>query len=433
MSIDFRMNRARLLERLGPQEAVLLFGAPEHLRNGDSHYKYRPDSDVYWTTGWEEPDCAVFLRPGEKPFVLFVQPKDATREVWDGYRPGPQGARLDFGADEAFAIGDLPTQLPRLLSGVETLHYGFGKDADHDGLITGAIRKEARMARTHGHSVPETFVAPSRLLHELRLRKSEAEIEIMRAAGRVSANAHVRAMQATKPGATEYEIEATLMDTFLRSGSTGAGYNPIVATGHHATTLHYVTNRATLADGELLLVDAGCEMSWYTADVTRTWPVNGRFSDAQRAVYDVVLEAQLACIEAVRPGADLGGIHDLAVQILTEGMIRLGLLSGTSAERIADRAFSRFYMHFTSHWLGLDVHDVGAYGRRGLRTPFEPGFVLTVEPGLYIPKDATDVDPSLRGIGIRIEDDVLVTADGHDVLTHGVPKHPVEIEALMAR
>jgi Xaa-Pro aminopeptidase len=428
--LDVRANRARLLERLGPDEAVLVFGAPEHLRNGDSHYKYRPD--LFWLTGWEGPDSAALIRPGGAPLVLFVQPKDPDREVWDGYRPGVEGARLDFGADEAFAMADLPAQLPRLLSGVETLHYGFGRDADHDALVVGAVRKGAKEARTHGRSVPEVFVAPSRLLHELRLRKSAAELDLLRSAARTSAAAHVEAMRATRPGATEYGIEAVLMGAFLRQGSTGPGYSPIVATGAHATTLHYVTNRATLAEGDLLLVDAGCEMSWYTADITRTWPVNGRFSRAQRDVYEVVLDAQLRCIEAVRPGADLGAIHDVAVRRLTEGMVALGLLAGPVDARIADGSYRRFYMHFTSHWLGLDVHDVGSYGRGGVRRPFEPGMVLTVEPGLYIPADATDIDPSLRGIGVRIEDDVVVTEGGCEVLSAGVPKEVDAIERCMA-
>jgi Xaa-Pro aminopeptidase len=426
---DFAAHRRLLLDRLAPDEAVLLFGAAHHVRNGDSEYKYRPDSDVYWLTGWEDPECAVFLRPGDEPFTLFVQPRDKEREVWTGYRAGPEGAREKFGADAAHPIGALEEHLPRLIQGVNTLHYAFGADHATDLVVLGAIRAGAKAARKNGLDVPETFHAPSKLLHELRLHKTPDELAVLREAAKLTARAHRAAMQKGRPGVGEHEIEALIDYTFRSGGGNGPGYTTIVAGGKNATVLHYVTNSEPLADGDLLLIDAGCEVSYYTADVTRTFPVGGRFSPAQRKVYEHVLAAQLAAIGTIKPGTPFKTVHDTTVRRLTEGMVALGLLKGEVDALIASEAYKKYYMHGTSHWLGLDVHDAGLYARKGKSRPLEAGMVLTVEPGLYIAADDETAPPELRGIGVRIEDDVLVTAGGHEVLTAEIPKTVDEVEA----
>ena len=432
MTPDFAAHRRRLLEALPPDEAVLVFGSPEQVRNGDSEHRYRPDSDVLWLTGWEDPDVVVFVRHGDEPLTMFVQPRDPEREVWAGRRAGPEGARERFGADAAFPIGELEAQLAKLFQGIRALHYAFARDADHDALVMTCVARAAKAARNNGLTAPETFHHPSKLLHELRLRKSEDEIALLRAASELTGQAHVSAMQEGRPGVHEFELEGEMLRLWRRAGSTGPGYTPIVASGANATVLHYHTNRDALRDGDLLLLDAACEVAWYTADVTRTFPVSGTFSPAQRAAYEWVLRAQLAAIDACRPGRRFGEVHDAAVRVLTEGMVALGLLEGPVEARIEDETFKRYYMHGTSHWLGLDVHDVGSYGRDGRTRTFEPGMVLTVEPGLYVDPEDTRAPAELRGIGIRIEDDVLVTDGDPDVLTGAIPKSVADVEATCA-
>lgn len=430
---DFSAHRRRLLEALPPDEAVLVFGAPEVLRNGDSEHRYRQDSDVWWLTGWPDPECAVFVRPGAEPVVMFVQPKDPEREVWTGRRPGPDGARSRHGADVAHPWSELEKHLPRLLQGVRALHYAFARDPEHDALVMSSLKAAAKAARHHGLTAPETFHHLSHTLHELRLRKGPDELAALERAAALTAEAHALAMQRVRPGMREFEIEALLIGHWRRHGSNGPGYTPIVAGGENATVLHYHGNEAELRDGDLLLLDAGCEVEHYTADVTRTFPVSGRFTGPQRAVYEHVLAAQLAAIDACRAGASFDAIHELTKRRLTEGMIELGLLLGSVDDRLADESFKRYYMHGTSHWLGLDVHDVGAYGRGGKTRPLEAGMVLTVEPGLYVQPDDTAAPAHLRGIGVRIEDDVLVTDGAPRVLTATAPKTIAEIEAIGGR
>ena len=435
--LDFAAHRRSVLERLADDEAVLVFGGAHHLRNGDAEYRYRPDSDVFWLTGWEDPQVAVFLRPGDEPLTMFVQPRDPERETWTGRRKGPEGAKAEHGADAAFSFGALESELPRLLQGVSTLHYGFARDPEHDALVMSAVAKARRSGRLKGLVAPQTFHHPTVLLHDIRLFKNEAELTRMREAARISALAHVRAMRATGPGVHEYAVEAVLHHAFLEQGSTGAGYTPIVAAGDNATILHYVTNRDVCEDGELMLVDAGCEVDYYTADITRTFPVNGTFTDVQRRVYDIVLDAQLASIDACRAGSTFHDVHMASVHRLTEGMVELGLLEGDVDELVREDAYKRYYMHGTSHWLGLDVHDVGLYtnapGQEAGSRPLAPGMVLTVEPGLYVALDDESAPEELRGIGIRIEDDVLVTDGDPEVLTEAAPKDPEAIQELMAR
>ncbi len=429
-SLDFRDHRKRLLAKLQQDEAVLVFGSPTRRRNGDSDYRYRPSSDVFWLTGWEDPQCAVFLRPGvEEPFVLFVQPRDPEREVWDGRRPGPEGAVERYGADAAFPIAELETELPRLLEGVRSLHYQFAVDPDHDGVLMASINRAARNARRRSFEVPRTFHLLETVLHELRLHKTPAEIAVMREAADLTEQGHRRAMAFARPGVQEFEVEAVLTEPWARAGSTGVAYTPIVASGDNATILHYVTNRDVCEDGELLLIDAGCEVAYYACDVTRTFPVNGRFTGPQRDLYDVVLRAQLASIDACRSGQSFDDVHAAAVHLLTEGMVDLGLLEGDVDELVESGAFRKYYMHSTSHWLGLDVHDVGAYTKNAAVRTLAPGMVLTVEPGIYVAADDEAAPEALRGIGVRIEDDVHVTDDEPDVLTGGIPKTIADVEA----
>jgi Xaa-Pro aminopeptidase len=431
--VDFADHRRRMIEALPKDEAVLVFGAPETLRNGDSEHRYRPDSDVYWLTGWEDPEVAVFVRRGEEPVVMFVQPKDPEREVWIGRRKGPDGARAEHGADVAYPWSELERQLPRLLQGVRALHYAFARDPEHDALVMSAVKAAAKAARHHGLSAPETFHHLSHTVHELRLRKGPAELAALERAARLTTEGHVLAMQQVRPGMREFEIEALLTGHWRRHGANGPGYTPIVAGGVNGTVLHYHRNEDELRAGELLLLDAGCEVDYYTADVTRTFPISGRFTSVQRDVYAHVLRAQLAAIDVCRAGGGFDAVHDTAKRCLTEGMVDLGLLQGPVEDRLADETYKKYYMHGTSHWLGLDVHDVGAYGRGGRTRAFEAGMVLTVEPGLYVDPSDESAPAHLRGIGVRIEDDILVTDGDPRVLTDAAPKAIDAIEAMAAR
>lgn len=421
---DFAAHRERLLERLEEDEAVLLFGAHHALRNGDAEYRYRQDSDVWWTTGWPDPGVAVLLRHGDAPLTIFCQDKDEEREIWTGYRPGPEGAVRDFGADQAFPMSAIESELPKLFEGIRRLHYQFGSEPDNDALVLACIAKARRAGRRKAHDVPEIFVSPTLLLHELRLRKSADELVLMREAARVSVAAHLAAMEVAAPGVPEYVVEAALLRVFHENGSTGPGYTSIVAAGENATCLHYITNRDVLQAGQLLLVDAGCEVQNYTADITRTYPVSGGYSPEQRALYDHVLRAQRLAVAACVPGNSFNDVHDIAIRALTEGMVDVGLLDVSVDEAIETEAYRRFYMHGTSHWLGLDVHDVGSYGRGGQSRLLEPGMVLTVEPGLYVQPNDEEAPACFRGIGIRIEDDIHVTDGQPENLTEGVPKDP---------
>jgi len=426
---EFAARRTQLLDAIGDGVAVFP-SAPLAVRNRDVEHPYRQDSDLYYLTGLEEPESLLVLtnQHEEHRVVLFVRPKKREREIWDGPRAGVEGAVEAFGADVAFPIDELSKRLPDYLGNVERLHYRLAQNDEADAKVFDCLNLLRRGGR-RGVTAPEVIIDSSVHLHEMRLRKSEAELATMRRAAAITKEAHLRAMRFTRPGMHEYEIDAELLHIFRKHGSQRPAYESIVGSGPNATILHYRAGDRVMNDGELVLIDAGCELGYYASDVTRTFPVNGRFSDEQRAVYDVVLRAQKAGIEAVRPGVTLEALHDGAVRSITEGLVGIGLLEGDVDALIEDKKYEPFYMHRTSHWLGMDVHDVGHYYVEGEHRPFEPGFVLTVEPGVYIATDAEGVDERWRGIGVRIEDDVVVTKSGHAVLTDGIPKEIDDVEA----
>ena len=426
----YQRRRARLAA--GMQEGVAVVPtAPERTRNRDAHYPYRFDSYFYYLTGFREPGAVLVIVAGAAPrSILFCRDKDPEREIWDGYRYGPEAARAVFGLDEAHAIGQLEARMPELISDREALYCHLGSDPAWDARVMGWINAVRERGRT-GVTAPRAVKDVHALLDEMRLIKAPEEISLMRRAAAITAGAHRRAMRAARPGRAEYEIEAELLHEFRRHGAQAPAYTPIVASGARACVLHYVQNDAVLADGELLLIDAGCELDGYASDLTRTFPVNGQFSGAQREVYGLVLAAQAAAIAAVRPGAPWDAPHRAAVKVLTEGLIDLKLVQGGITEAIENEAYKRFYMHRTGHWLGLDVHDAGDYKRQGEWRVLAPGMVLTVEPGCYI-RAGEGVPARLAGIGVRIEDDVLVTESGAEVLTRDAPKSAADIEAWMA-
>jgi Xaa-Pro aminopeptidase len=425
----YAARRNRLASLMG--EGVAVIGtAPERVRNRDSHYPYRFDSYFYYLTGFIEPEAALVLVGGKSPkSILFCRSRDPEREIWDGFRYGPEAARERFGFDEAHVVGELDTVVPKLLEDQPALYYPVGAEADWDARVMRWLNVVRARSRA-GVAAPERLHDVRALLDDMRLVKDAHELGVMRRAARIAAAAHRRAMQSARPGRMEYEIEAELLHEFRRNGAQFPAYSPIVAAGANACVLHYVSNDARLAQGDLLLIDAGCELDGYASDITRTFPVSGRFSGAQRAVYDLVLAAQRAAIERVKSGNGWNEPHDAAVRVLAQGMLDLKLLSGSLEEVLEKETYKRFYMHRTGHWLGLDVHDAGEYKRSGNWRRLAPGMALTVEPGLYI-RAADDVPAPLRDIGVRIEDDVVVTQEGCEVITAEATKLPDDIEALM--
>jgi Xaa-Pro aminopeptidase len=427
-----RPQLAEFMRRMEPGSVAIIPAAREVTRSHDTEYRFRQDSDFYYLTGFREPDALAVVAPGrEKPFTLFVRPRDREKEIWNGRRAGVEGARERFGADEAFPVEEFEAKLTELLDGARSLYYRLGNG--HAELDLTLIRhiSRMRMMGRKGVSAPQAIIDPAGLIHEMRLVKSEDEIRLMRRSADIAAEAHREAMASARPGMKEYEIDALIEYVFRRNGSAAPAYNSIVGSGANATILHYVDNDAELRDGDLLLIDAGAEYEGFASDITRTFPVSGKFTDAQRDIYQLVLDCQEECIEMVRPGVTLDEMHQRSVEILTEGMVRLGLLKGEVPKLIEEGAYKKFYMHRLGHYLGMDVHDAGPYHVDGQPRPVEPGIVMTVEPGLYIAEDAEDIPDQYRGLGVRIEDDVLVTPEGFDVLTDKAPKRVEEIEALM--
>lgn len=434
-SAEFARRRSAVMQRIGPDAVAIVTAAPERIRSRDSHYPYRQDSDFAYLTGFPEPDAVAVLLPGradgaeEGQFILFCRDRDPAREIWDGVRAGPAGAIGDYGADQAFAIGELDARLPELLGRVRRVYFTLGQRRGFDRRLVrwlNALKQQSR----RGVNAPPEIIGLDSLVHEMRLIKSQAELALMRQAAAVSARAHARAMRTCKPGLKEFQLGAEIRHEFEFNDMTPA-YSSIVGGGANACILHYVENSAVLRDGDLVLVDAGAEHCGYCADITRVFPVNGKFSGPQRALTEVVLAAQRAAIDQIKSGQHWNQPHEAAVRTLTEGLLALGLLQGELNELIEKEGYKRYYMHSTGHWLGMDVHDVGAYKRNGAWRELEPDMVLTVEPGLYVGANEQDAPREFRGIGIRIEDDVRVTATGNEILTSGVPKDVAEVEALM--
>ncbi len=424
-------RRARIVQALG-EGVLLLAAAPERVRTTDVLYPYRQDSDFDYVTGFPEPEAVCVLAPGApERFVLFVQPHDPERAVWVGHRAGVDGAVERWAADAAYPMSDLEKELPRFLAKAPEVALSLAREDPLAARLLAAVRR-AQAERPRTGTGPTVVREAGDVLHEMRLRKEPAEVERLRAAITIACEAHREAMRTARPGMPEYEIEALVDYTFRRRGATGPAYPSIVASGANATVLHYTDNCRALGADELLLLDAGAERAGYCADVTRTFPTGRRYAPAARDVYQAVLAAQLAAIGAVRPGTTLDALHQTAVRVLAEALIHLGLLQGSVDEAVEKELYKRFYMHRTSHWLGRDVHDVGRYKLDGQPRPLEPCMVFTVEPGIYIPADAEDVPPAFRGIGVRIEDDVLVTDTGHEVLSAAAPKQVEEVEALRA-
>ena len=429
--MEFARRRRTLMRMVGEDGIAVLPSAPVRRRSRDVEYRYRQDSDFYYLTGFAEPDSVAILAPGRESgeYVVFCRERDPLKERWDGSRAGPEGVVESFDADDAFPIDDIDEILPGMLESRNRVYYTMGAYAEFDQQLTEWV-KSLKNRESSGIHTPHEFIALDHILHDMRLYKSRAEIAAMRKAARIAVDAHKRAMRSVRPGLYEYEVEAEYIHEFRRHDAT-ISYAPIVGTGANACTLHYVDNRAELKDGDLLLVDAGCEFDYYASDITRTMPVNGRFSPEQRAVYEIVLEAQLAAIEKTVKGNHWNDPHDAAVRIITRGLKKIGLLKGTLPKLIKDQAYREFFMHRTGHWLGMDVHDVGDYKVGDEWRFLEPGMVTTVEPGIYI-ADSRKVPARWRNIGVRIEDDVAVTSKGPDILSKGLPKDPDEIEELMA-
>lgn len=418
------------MESIGAGGIAVVPAAPERTRSRDTAYPYRQDSDFYYLTGFGEPDAVAVLVPGrpQGQYLLFCRDRDPEKEQWDGARAGPEGAVNEYGADDAFPIADIDEILPGLLERSERVYYSIGAPGDFDHRLLGWINT-LNAKRQSGHA-PSELVALDHLLHEARLYKSRAETVAMRRSARIAVAAHRRAMRACRPGMMEYELEAEYLYEFRRHGAV-CSYTPIVAGGANACVLHYTANDAELADGDLVLVDAGCEHGMYASDVTRTFPVNGRFTERQREIYDIVLAANRAAIAAVRPGNHWNDPHDAAVREVTRGLRDIGILKGRLPALIKELAYRRYFMHKTGHWLGIDVHDVGDYKVADEWRLLEPGMVMTIEPGIYVPANARGAARPWRGIGVRIEDDVVVTRDGADVLTDALPASADEIETWM--
>ncbi|WP_461517290.1 Xaa-Pro aminopeptidase [Porticoccus sp.] len=430
---EFARRRETLIELMAENSIAIITAAPERVRNRDVHYPYRQDSDFYYLTGFQEPESVLVLVPGraQGQFLLFCRDRNPEREIWDGYRAGPEGACSEYGADDAFPIDDIDDILPGLLEGRDRVYYAMGKDPAFDRHLMDWVNSIRARARA-GATPPGEFVDLDHLLHELRLFKSSSEQKIMRTAAEISARAHRRAMQICRPGLFEYQLQAEIEHEFAMAGSRFPAYGSIVGGGANGCILHYVENSAPLKDGDLVLIDAGCELQHYASDITRTFPVNGKFSAEQKAVYDVVLQSQLAGIEACKVGNHWNEPHQVTVDVITDGLMDLGILKGERNELIETGAYRDFYMHRAGHWLGMDVHDVGDYKVHEEWRVLEPGMVMTVEPGIYISPDNHQVDERWRGIGIRIEDDVLIKSKGASVLSKDVPKTTRDIEALMA-
>lgn len=430
---EFARRRSNLMQHMEANSIAIVPAGAEKVRSRDTHYHFRQDSDFQYLTGFAEPEAVLVLVPGREhgEYVLFCRDKDKEREIWDGYRAGPAGAVKDFQADDAFPIDDIDEILPGLIEGRERVYYSMGRNADFDKSVMEWINNIRERVRS-GATPPGEFLDLDHFLHDMRLFKSAAEVRVMEHAGQLSAQAHCEAIKACKPGMFEYQLESIIAHHCAMHGARNVAYSTIVGGGANACVLHYIENNQKLNANDLVLIDAGCEYEGYAADITRTFPVGGKFSAEQKAIYNVVLAAQEAAMNEVRVGNHWNAPHEASVKVITEGLVELGLLQGSVEDNIEKETFKDFYMHRIGHWLGMDVHDVGDYKVHGEWRVLEPGMVMTIEPGIYVAADNENVEARWRGIGIRIEDDVLITNEGCKVLTADVPKTVDEIEALMA-
>lgn len=431
---EFAKRRKQLMQQIGSAGIVILVAAPVSLRSGESDYPYRQQSDFYYLTGFEEPEAVAILAPKRKEgeFILFNRTRNHAEEIWTGARAGQLGACKKLGADEAYPIEQLAKKLPEFLTGREEIHYTLGSNCAFDKILLDTMNKIRSKIRS-GIQSPLAFVDLTHTVHEMRIIKSSAEIALMRKAADISAAAHIQAMTVCQPGMHEYQLEAEITYQFQIQGARYPAYTPIVGSGMNSCILHYTANNHIIADNSLVLVDAGCEYQYYASDVTRTFPANGHFTGEQRAIYEIVLAAQLAGIKAMRPGAEWCAMQNVMTKIITQGLIDLKLLKGNLQDLLEKQAYSKFYMHGAGHWLGLDVHDVGRYKSHGKWRRMQPGMVLTIEPGIYIPAGSSGVAKRWHNIGVRIEDDVLITATGNEVLSCAAPKVIKDIEAIMKK
>lgn len=427
-----RPQLKEFMRRMEGNSVAVIPSAREMYRSHDGNFPFRQSSDFYYLTGFNEPESVAVIAPNaERKYTLFVRPRDPERETWDGARAGTEGAKEKFGADESFPIAEFSAKLQDLINNADALYYAFGYDATLDRLMIETLHRMRIFGRKNINP-PDVIINPGAILHEMRLIKSDDEIELMQRAADIAAEAHTEAMRAVRPGMYEYEIEALVNYIFRKRGAQGWSFPPIVGGGANATVLHYTENNAQLKDGDLVLLDAGAEYEFYSSDITRTFPVNGKFNAAQRDIYEAVLDCQLRSIEAARAGISMETLKANAIRVLTESMIKLGLLSGDVDKLIEEKKYEAYFMHGLGHFLGLDTHDVGRYFKENESRPLEAGMVITIEPGLYVPLSAADAPEKYRGIGVRIEDDVLITKDGNRVLTSKVPKTIDEIERLMS-
>jgi Xaa-Pro aminopeptidase len=430
---EYAARRAELMSLMHSNSIAVISSAPEKIRSRDTHYPYKQNVNLSYLCGFPEPEAVLVLIPGREQgeMVLFCRDKDPLRETWDGYREGPEGAVQNFAADDAFPIADIDDILPNLIEGKDRLYYAIGKDPEFDKHLMDWVN-HVRSQRGNGALPPGEFVDLDYFLNEMRLIKTSEELKIMRKAGQISASAHRRAMKICRPGVFEYQLQAEIEHEFMDSGAVGAAYSSIVGGGKNGCILHYIENRDALKDGDLVLIDAGCEYENYAADITRTFPVNGKFSSEQAAIYDVVLKAQTDAIAMIGPGIEYNKTNEATILAITQGLVDLGILKGDVSELIAQEAHREFYMHGAGQWLGMDVHDVGDYKIEGQWRVYEPGMVVTIEPGIYIAPGNPKVDKKWHGIAVRIEDDIVVTKTGNENITATVPKNREEIEALMA-
>ncbi len=429
----FKRRRERVLKSMSPGSALIVASHPELIRNDDVHYPYRQDSNMYYLTGFEEPESFLILRPGEKPqSILFVREKNMERETWDGFRFGPEGAKKEFGFDEVYPVSDFSKKSVELLKGFDEVYYRLFKNKHADEIVQNLLLDLKRVYGRSGYGLL-TIKDADTFLGEFRLKKNEDDLRNQRKACEISAAAHLLAMRSTKPGISERQIQGLMTNEFYKNGSAREGYGFIVASGNNATTLHYNFNDQICENGELLLIDAGCEYNFYSGDITRTYPVNGKFSVAQKKVYEGVLKIQKDIINSVKPGIYFKDLHAMGTDMLTQLMLDLDLVSGRKEDVISSLEYKKYYPHGIGHWLGMDVHDAGLYFIKGEARPIEAGMVFTIEPGLYIPAGDKSAPEEYRGIGVRIEDNILVTEKGCEVLTAGVPKEVSEIEAVVGK